>query len=79
MGERLWDLMRCVSYLETLPNVDKSRIGCGGLSLGGEMAMWLAAMDTRIAAADSSGWLTTMDHLEVQSLPCAGSSPACGN
>ena len=46
MGERLWDLMRCVSYLESLPKVDKLRIGCGGLSLGGEMTMWLAAMDT---------------------------------
>ena len=70
MGERLWDLMRCVSYLESLPNVDKTRIGCGGLSLGGEMTMWLAAMDTRIAAADSSGWLTTMDQLESNHCLC---------
>ena len=70
MGERLWDLMRCVSYLESLPNVDKSRVGCGGLSLGGEMTMWLAAMDTRIAAADSAGWLTTMDHLEANHCMC---------
>ncbi len=70
MGERLWDLMRCVSYLESLPNVDKTRIGSGGLSLGGEMTMWLAAMDTRIAAADSSGWLTTMDHLEANHCLC---------
>jgi hypothetical protein len=70
MGERLWDLMRCVGYLESLPTVDKTRIGCGGLSLGGEMAMWLAAMDTRIAAADSSGWLTTMDQLESNHCLC---------
>ena len=70
MGERLWDLMRCVSYLESLPNVDKTRIGCGGLSLGGEMTMWLAAMDPRIAAADSSGWLTTMDQLESNHCLC---------
>jgi hypothetical protein len=64
MGERLWDLMRAVSYLESLPEVDKTRIGCGGLSLGGEMTMWLAAMDTRIAAADSDGFLTVMDQME---------------
>ncbi len=70
MGERLWDLMRCVSYLETLPGVEKSRIGCGGLSLGGEMTMWLAAMDPRIRAADSSGWLTTMDQLEANHCMC---------
>lgn len=70
MGERLWDLMRCVSYLCTLPEVNKSRIGCGGLSLGGEMTMWLAAMDTRIAAADSSGFLTVMDQMEKGHCMC---------
>jgi hypothetical protein len=70
MGERLWDLMRSVSYLESLPNVDKARIGCAGLSLGGEMTMWLAAMDPRIAVADSAGWLTTMDQLEANHCMC---------
>jgi len=70
MGERLWDLMRCVSYLRTLPQVNKSRIGCGGLSLGGEMTMWLAAMDPRIAAADSSGFLTVMDQMEKGHCMC---------
>lgn len=70
MGERLWDLMRCVSYLGTLREVDESKIGCGGLSLGGEMTMWLAAMDTRIAAADSSGFLTVMDQMEKGHCMC---------
>jgi hypothetical protein len=70
MGERLWDLMRCVSYVESLPEVDKSHIGCGGLSLGGEMTMWLAAMDTRIACADSDGFLTTMDQMEKGHCMC---------
>lgn len=70
MGERLWDLMRCVDYLESLPEVDKSRIGCGGLSLGGEMAMWLGAMDTRIAATVSCGFLTKMDQMEHNHCMC---------
>ena len=70
MGERLWDLMRCVDYLESLPDVDKSRIGCAGLSLGGEMAMWLGAMDERIAATVSAGFLTTMDHMEQDHCMC---------
>jgi hypothetical protein len=64
MGERLWDLMRCVDYLESVPLVDKNRIGCGGLSLGGEMAMWLGAMDPRIQATVSCGFLTAMDQME---------------
>jgi len=34
MGERLWDLMRCVDYLQSMPEVDGRRIGCAGLSLG---------------------------------------------
>ena len=70
MGERLWDLMRCVDYLETLPGVDKKRIGCAGLSLGGEMAMWLGAMDTRIKATVSSGFLTRMDQMEQNHCMC---------
>jgi hypothetical protein len=64
MGERLWDAMRCVDFLGTCFSVDSSRIGCAGLSLGGEMAMWLGAMDPRIKATVSSGFLTRMDQLE---------------
>ncbi len=70
MGERLWDLMRCVDYLAALPEVDRSRIGCAGLSLGGEMAMWLGAMDTRVAATVSSGFLTVMDQMEKNHCMC---------
>ncbi|MEN6578394.1 MAG: DUF5696 domain-containing protein [Phycisphaerales bacterium] len=70
MGERLWDLMRCVDTLRSLPQVDASRIGCAGLSLGGEMAMWLGAMDERIAVTVSAGFLTTMDHMEQNHCMC---------
>ena len=70
MGERLWDLMRCVDYLESLKEVDKNRIGCAGLSLGGEMAMWLGAMDKRINATLSSGFLTIMDQMEQNHCMC---------
>ena len=70
MGERLWDLMRCVDYLESLPMVDKSRIGCTGLSLGGEMSMWLGAMDQRMKVTVSSGFLTYMDQMEQDHCMC---------
>jgi hypothetical protein len=64
LGERLQDLQRCVDLLLHQGNVDAARIGCAGLSLGGEMAMWLGALDPRIAATVSCGFLTTMDQLE---------------
>lgn len=70
MGERLWDLIRCVDYASSLPQVNPSRIGCAGLSLGGEMAMWLAAMDERVTATVSSGFLTVMDQMEQNHCMC---------
>jgi dipeptidyl aminopeptidase/acylaminoacyl peptidase len=70
MGERLWDVMRCVDYLLTRKEVDRERIGCAGLSLGGEMAMWLGAMDTRIKVSVSSGFLTTVENLRQGHCPC---------
>ena len=70
MGERLFDIIRCVDFLESLKEVDPDRIGCAGLSLGGEMTMWLGAMDTRIKATISSGFLTNMDHMEQNHCMC---------
>ena len=70
MGERLWDCMRAVDWLAAHDRVDASRIGCAGLSLGGEMAMWLGAMDPRIAAEVSAGFLTTMDQMEQNHCKC---------
>ena len=70
MGERLWDLMRCVDYVTSRPDVDPGRIGCAGLSLGGEMAMWLGAMDPRMAATVSAGFLTMMDQMEENHCMC---------
>jgi predicted dienelactone hydrolase len=70
MGERLWDLICVVDLAASRPEVDPQRIGCGGLSLGGEMAMWLGAMDERVAATISSGFLTTMENLRVGHCMC---------
>ena len=64
MGERLWDVLRCADYLASMPQVDAERLGCAGLSLGGEMAMWLGAMDPRMKVVVSSGFLTTMEGID---------------
>src|SRR3989442_1437650 len=34
MGKMAFDASRCIDFLETLPAVDRSRIGCIGHSLG---------------------------------------------
>jgi hypothetical protein len=70
MGERLNDVVRCVDYLVGRPEVDADGIGCAGLSLGGEMAMWLGAMDTRVKATVSSGFLTTVANMRTGHCPC---------
>jgi hypothetical protein len=70
MGERLWDLIRCVDFLASLDEVDDERIGCAGKSLGGEMVMWLAATDERVRATVSAGFLTKMDQMEQNHCMC---------
>jgi hypothetical protein len=57
----LWDLFRCVDVLESRPEVDAQRIGVGGLSMGGEWTMWIAACDTRLKVAVVSGWMCTTE------------------
>lgn len=56
MGFLLWDLQRALDVLIGLPEVDGDRIGCYGLSLGGEMTLFTAAVDPRIRAACISGF-----------------------
>ncbi|MCC7354373.1 MAG: acetylxylan esterase [Anaerolineae bacterium] len=48
----IWDMMCCVDYLETRPEVDKDRIGMMGLSQGGTMTTFATAAEPRIKAAD---------------------------
>jgi dienelactone hydrolase len=57
----LWDLFRCVDILRGRPEVDPERIGVGGLSMGGEWTMWIAACDPRLKAAVVSGWMCTTE------------------
>jgi dienelactone hydrolase len=65
MGLNFWDDARCVDYLRARPEVDGERIGCTGLSGGGWRTNVLAALDERIGASVSVGWMTTGDHQQV--------------
>lgn len=59
MTQNLWDLARSLDVLEQHPLVDPGRIGVAGLSLGGTMALLLAATDPRVSAAVVSGYLSS--------------------
>jgi cephalosporin-C deacetylase-like acetyl esterase len=51
MGVEVWNSMRAIDYLETRPEVDKTRIGMTGISGGGSATWYTAAVDERVAAA----------------------------
>lgn len=48
-GMMVYDSIRAIDYLVSRPDVDASRVGTLGLSMGSTMAWWLAALDERIA------------------------------
>ena len=58
-GVMFWDDVRTVDYLLRRPEVDPSRIGCVGLSMGGLRTVHLAALDDRIKAAVAVGWMAS--------------------
>ena len=47
-GMMVYDSIRAVDYLTSRPEVDPSRIGTIGISMGSTMAWWLAALDERV-------------------------------
>jgi dienelactone hydrolase len=52
--------MRCVDYLQSRPEVDPDRLGIGGLSFGGTMTTYLAALEPRLKVACISGYVSTV-------------------
>ncbi len=47
MTRMTFDAFRAADFVESLPNVDKARIGCIGHSLGAKVAIFAAAFDER--------------------------------
>jgi hypothetical protein len=73
-GRVLWGMMvfdswQALNYLSTRPEVDASRIGTFGISMGSTMAWWLAALDERIQCCIDLCCLTDYEALiETQGL-----------
>ncbi|MGC8671163.1 MAG: dienelactone hydrolase family protein [Thermoprotei archaeon] len=58
IGRRVWDAMRSLDFLSSLPWVTKS-LGVMGISGGGMISLYVAALDERVKAAAISGFINT--------------------
>lgn len=58
-----WDGVRAVDYLLTRPDVDPARIAVAGNSGGGTQSAYLAVVESRLAAAAPSCYITSWETL----------------
>ncbi len=61
-GVEAWNGIRALDYLETRPEVDKTRFGVTGRSGGGAYTLWIAALDERIQVAAPVAGITSMQN-----------------
>ena len=59
-GVEAWNGIRALDYLETRPEVDKTRFGVTGRSGGGAYSWWVAALDERIKVAAPVAGITDL-------------------
>ena len=63
----VWDNLRAVDLLQSLPEVDPERIGCIGHSLGGHSAIFTAVFEPRIKVIVSSCGFTNLRKDDIPS------------
>lgn len=68
----IWNNMRALDYLQSLPETDPERIGCAGASGGGLQTMMLTALDDRVKAATMAGIVCTTREIFFPTLAHCG-------
>ncbi|MFH0965292.1 MAG: alpha/beta hydrolase family protein [Planctomycetota bacterium] len=69
----IFDIQRCVDYIETRGEVNPKRIGMMGLSQGGTMTTFATAAEKRIRAADIIGYVNPWERFGVNDANFCGS------
>lgn len=76
LGLRVADILRLIDYIRARPEPMAETLGCAGLSGGGTITLFAAALDERITCAVISGYLNTfrdsimaMDHCLCNFVP----------
>ena len=71
LGSRVWDVLRSIDLMETLPEVDGQRIGIMGGSGGGAVTLFAAAVEERFRAAVISNYFCTFKDSILAMQHCA--------
>lgn len=69
----LWDQIRTLDFIEEYLNVNSEKIGVTGISLGGTIGLYLAALDKRISASAIVCALTSFPIHSIQEANSCGS------
>lgn len=74
LGRSLWGMMlrdqQClIDHLQTRPEVDRSKIGVTGMSMGGTGSWWLAAVDDRVQSLVGVAGFTRYTELIAHNSP----------
>jgi len=63
-GMMVYDSLRALDYLVSRPDVDTTRMGVTGISMGCTMSIWVAALDERVKMCADLCCLTDFEEIE---------------
>ena len=78
LTQNVWDLTRSIDVLQEHPLVDPDRVGMVGISYGGTVTLFTAALDQRVAAAVVSGYFSSWAESHKMPWNMCGSQVAFG-